>query len=91
MWKIHTIEIIIDLQLLVFYQNQVEKNLVHDLKYDDDSIELTIDKITIDTFLSGDYHLLYVTIMTKKIQKVFKEDRTYIIISMVFLMIEWFI
>jgi ubiquinone/menaquinone biosynthesis C-methylase UbiE len=54
---------------------------VRDLKFDDNTIDLVIDKSTIDAILCGDNSFLNVAIMTKEIQRVLKEGGIYMIIS----------
>ncbi len=54
---------------------------VRDLKYDDNSCDLAIDKSTIDALLCGDNSFINLAIMTKEIQRVLKVGGIYMIIS----------
>jgi ubiquinone/menaquinone biosynthesis C-methylase UbiE len=54
---------------------------VRDLKYEDNSFDLAIDKSTIDALLCGDNSYLNVAIMTKEIQRILKVGGIYMIVS----------
>ena len=54
---------------------------VRDLKYEDETFDLAIDKSTIDALLCGDHSFLNVAIMIKEIQRVLKTGGIYLIIS----------
>jgi ubiquinone/menaquinone biosynthesis C-methylase UbiE len=54
---------------------------VRDLKYDDNTFDLAVDKSTIDALLCGDKSFLNVSIMLKEVQRVLKVGGIYMIIS----------
>ncbi|CAI2377817.1 unnamed protein product [Moneuplotes crassus] len=54
---------------------------VTDIKYDDQTFDLAIDKSTIDALLCGDDSFLNVAKMTKEVQRVLKTGGYYFVIS----------
>jgi ubiquinone/menaquinone biosynthesis C-methylase UbiE len=54
---------------------------IRDLKYEDNSFDIAIDKSTIDSLLCGDRSFLNVAIMINEIQRVLKAGGIYMIIS----------
>lgn len=54
---------------------------VRDLKYEQNTFDLIIDKSTIDALLCGDSSFINVALMLKEVQRVLKEDGIYMIIS----------
>jgi len=54
---------------------------VRDLKFDNNSLDLAVDKSTIDALLCGDNSFLNVAIMTKEVQRVLKVGGIYMVIS----------
>jgi ubiquinone/menaquinone biosynthesis C-methylase UbiE len=61
--------------------NLVEKMDIRDIKYEDNTFDLAIDKSTIDALLCGDSSFLNVAIMTKEVQRILKTNGIYMIIS----------
>jgi ubiquinone/menaquinone biosynthesis C-methylase UbiE len=59
----------------------VHKMDVRDLKFNDNTFDLAVDKSTIDALLCGDSSFLNVAIMTKEVQRVLKTGGIYMIIS----------
>ncbi len=54
---------------------------VRDLKYEQNTFDLIIDKSTIDALLCGDSSFINVALMLKEVQRVMKDDGIYMIIS----------
>jgi ubiquinone/menaquinone biosynthesis C-methylase UbiE len=54
---------------------------VRDLKYEDNTFDLAVDKSTIDALLCGEKSFLNVAIMLKEVQRVLKVGGVYVIIS----------
>jgi len=54
---------------------------VRDLKYEDNTFDLAIDKSTIDALLCGDNSFINVAIMIKEVQRILKTGGIYMIIS----------
>ncbi len=52
-----------------------------DLKYENNTFDVVIDKSTMDALLCGDQSFLNVAIMTKEVQRVLKTGGIYLIIS----------
>lgn len=61
--------------------NLVETGDVRDIKADNNTFDLAVDKSTIDALLCGDNSFLNVAIMTKEVQRVLKSGGIYMIIS----------
>ena len=54
---------------------------VTDLKYEDETFDMAIDKSTIDALLCGDSAFLQVATMCKEVQRVLKPKGVYLVIS----------
>ena len=54
---------------------------VRDLKFEQNTFDLIIDKSTIDALLCGDSSFINVALMLKEVQRVLKDDGIYMIIS----------
>ena len=54
---------------------------VRDLKYEDSTFDLAVDKSTIDALLCGEKSFVNVAMMLKEVQRVLKDDGIYMIIS----------